>query len=112
MNEELKKLLDSIKSKKQQVKDFAAAGKFEDATKAKAELKDLQNQFDLIYDLEEEAEDIIKNKITSGTAKTIVDATKKVAGAFVNAIKVAVQNANPMVIKSVYPKRTRKFLIR
>jgi phage major capsid protein, HK97 family len=90
MNEELKKLLDSIKNKKQQVKDLAAAGKIEDATKAKDELKDLQAQFNLLYDLEDEAQDDIVNKIASGTAKTVVDATKKVAGAFVNAIKAAI----------------------
>ena len=110
MNEELKKLLDSIKNKKQQVKDLAAAGKIEDATKAKEELKDLQAQFDLIYDLEEEEENEIRDKINKGTAKTIVDATKKVAGAFVNAIKVAVQNANPNGDKISLSKEDKEIL--
>ena len=50
MNEELKKLLDSIKAKKQEVRDFCNAGKIEDASKAKDELKNLQAQFDLLYD--------------------------------------------------------------
>ncbi len=55
MNEELKKLLDSIKAKKQEVKDLCKAGKIEDAANAKEELKNLQAQFDLLYDLEQEA---------------------------------------------------------
>ena len=45
MNEELKKLLDSIKNKKQEVKDFCKAGKIEDAAKAKEELKDYGKHF-------------------------------------------------------------------
>ena len=52
MNEELKKLLDSIKAKKQEVKDLCKAGKIEDAANVKEELKNLQGQFDLLYDLE------------------------------------------------------------
>lgn len=94
MNEELKKLLDSIKNKKQQVKDFAAAGKIEDATKAKGELKDLQAQFDLLYDLEDDAQDGIEEKINKGTAKTVVDEVKKVTNAFVNAIKAAISKTD------------------
>lgn len=94
MNEELKKLLDSIKNKKQQVKDFAAAGKIEDATKAKGELKDLQAQFDLLYDLEDDAQDNIEDKINKGTAKTVVDEVKKVTNAFVNAIKAAISKTD------------------
>ena len=54
MNEELKKLLDSIKAKKQEVKDLCKAGKIEDAANAKEELKNLQAQFDLLYDLEQD----------------------------------------------------------
>lgn len=94
MNEELKKLLDSIKNKKQKVKDFAAAGKIEDATKAKGELKDLQAQFDLLYDLEDDAQDDIEHKINKGTAKTVVDEVKKVTNAFVNAIKAAISKTD------------------
>ena len=35
MNEELKKMLDGIKAKKQEVRDLCKAGKIEDAAKAK-----------------------------------------------------------------------------
>lgn len=90
MNEELKKLLDSIKNKKQEVKDFCKAGKIEDAANAKKELKDLQDQFDLLYDLDEKKLDDMQDKAAGGNAKKVVDNVKNVAGAFVNAIRAAV----------------------
>lgn len=90
MNEELKKLLDSIKNKKQEVKDLCKASKIEDAAKAKEELKDLQAQFDLLYDLESDKVDDMERKAAAGTAKKILDKTKDIAGAFANAIKAAV----------------------
>ena len=90
MNEELKKMLDGIKAKKQEVRELCKAGKIEDATKAKDELKQLQAQFDLLYDLEQDKLDSVQQQAEAGTAKTIVDQTKKIAGAFVNAIRAAV----------------------
>lgn len=90
MNEELKKLLDSIKAKKQEVKDLCKAGKIEDAANAKEELKNLQAQFDLIYDLEQDALNNAQQQAEKGTAKKIVDQTKKAADAFVNAVKAMV----------------------
>ncbi len=90
MNEELKKLLDSIKAKKQEVKDLCKAGKIEDAANVKEELKNLQGQFDLLYDLEQETLDDVRQQAEKGTAKKIVDQTKKVANAFVNAVKAMV----------------------
>lgn len=90
MNEELKKMLDSIKAKKQEVRDLCKTGKIEDAAKAKDELKDLQAQFDLLYDLEQDKLDDMQQQAAAGTAKKIVDQTKKITGAFVNAIKAAV----------------------
>lgn len=90
MNEELKKMLDGIKAKKQEVRELCKAGKIEDAAKAKDELKQLQAQFDLLYDLEQDKQDNIQQQAAAGTAKTIIDQTKKIAGAFVNAIRAAV----------------------
>ena len=90
MNEELKKLLDSIKNKKQEVKDLCKTGKIEDAARAKEELKDLQAQFDLLYDLEADKLDGMEGKVAEGTAKKVLDKTKNIANAFVNAIKAAV----------------------
>lgn len=90
MNEEMKRLLDSIKDKKQEVRDFCKAGRIEDATKAKEELKNLQAQFDLLYDLEQEKLDKVQQQAAAGTAKRLVDHTKRMTSAFVNAIKAAV----------------------
>ena len=90
MNKELRELLDSIKNKKQEVKDLCKAGKIEDAAKAKEELKDLQAQFDLLYDLEADKLDDMEDKAAAGTAKKVLDKTKNIANAFVNAIKAAV----------------------
>lgn len=90
MNEELKRLLDSIKNKKQEVKDLCKASKIEDAAKAKEELKNLQAQFDLLYDLESDKVDDMEHKAATGTAKKIADKAKNITGAFVNAIKAAV----------------------
>lgn len=89
MNEELKKMLDSIKAKKQEVRDFCKTGRIEEATKAKDELKELQAQFDLLYDLEQDKLEGMQQQAATGTAKKMVDQTKKVTGAFVNAIKAA-----------------------
>lgn len=94
MNEELKKILDSIKAKKQEVRDLCTASKIEDAKKAKEELKELQAQFDLLYDLEQDKLDNMQQQADAGNAKKIVDQTKKVANAFVNAIKAAVGKGN------------------
>lgn len=90
MNEELRKMLDSIKAKKQEVKDLCKAGKVEDAAKAKDELKAIQAQFDLLYDLEQDKLEDMQQKAAAGTAKKMTDQTKKTAGAFVRAIKAAV----------------------
>lgn len=51
MNEKLLKLLDEINGKKKQVADLVDAGKMEDAASAKKELKNLQEQFDLLKDV-------------------------------------------------------------
>ena len=66
------------------------AGKIEDAANVKEELKNLQGQFDLLYDLEQETLDDVRQQAEKGTAKKIVDQTKKVANAFVNAVKAMV----------------------
>lgn len=94
MNEELKKLLDNIKAKKQEVRDLCKTGKIEDAAKAKDELKDLQAQFDLLYDLEQDKLDGMQQQVTNGSAKKVVDQTKQLIGAFVNAIKASVGKGN------------------
>lgn len=66
MSKKLLELLDSIKEKKTFVQSLVAEGKLEDAANAKEELKNLQQKFDLLKDLEDEElenmETRLKNK--------------------------------------------------
>lgn len=90
MNKELRELLDKINAKKEEVKNLANENKIEEAKAAKKELIDLQAKFDVLYDLEAEAEDKIKDDIENDDANVIsgiANKGKDVANAFVNAIK-------------------------
>lgn len=89
MPKELMELLNSIKAKKQEVRDLCAKNKVEDARRAKEELKELQEKFDLLYDLEQEKHEDTEQKAKNGTAKKLEDKEKKNAIAFVNAIRAA-----------------------
>lgn len=53
MNEKLRKLLDDIQNKKDQVKSLVGDGKMDEAKAAKDELKVLQDKFDLLKDIED-----------------------------------------------------------
>lgn len=87
MNEELKKLLDSINRKKQEVRDLCNEGKIDDATKAKEELKGLQAQFDILYDLEEQKTEKMRQDAATGKARKIQEEENNINGAFINAIR-------------------------
>lgn len=54
MNERLKKLLASINARKQKIKDLVAEGKLDDAKNEKAQLVKEQQEFDLLYDLDDD----------------------------------------------------------
>lgn len=73
MNKKLLELLDSINSKKQEVKDLVAAGNLENAKKAKEELKNLQEQFDLLKDIEDDDVTNAAGRLKTGTAVPIQD---------------------------------------
>ena len=92
MNKELKELLDKINPKKSEVKNLANENKIEEAQAAKEELKKLQAKFDVLYDLEVEAEEGIKDKIEAGEVKEatnkIKDSTKEFANAARNGFRV------------------------
>ena len=77
MPKELMELLNSIKAKKQEVRDLCAKNKVEDARRAKEELKELQEKFDLLYDLEQEKHEDAEQKAKNGTAKKLEDKEKK-----------------------------------
>ncbi|WP_099328796.1 phage major capsid protein [Clostridium paraputrificum] len=90
MPQELRELLNKINAKKEEVKNLAKENKIEEAKAAKKELIDLQAKFDVLYDLEDEAEEKIKDDIENGNAKVIsgvANKGKELANAFVNAIK-------------------------
>ena len=52
MNKKLLDLLEKINAKKDEVKNLANEGKLEEAKKAKDELKELQDKFDILKDLQ------------------------------------------------------------
>ena len=54
MSERLLNLLDQINAKKAEVKNLVEAGNLDEAEAAKNELKNLQREFDLLKDLEDE----------------------------------------------------------
>ena len=62
MNRELRDLLTQINNKKAEVKRLVNENKIPEAQAAKNDLIELQNKFDVLYDLEEEAEEKIKEK--------------------------------------------------
>lgn len=53
MNEKLRKLLEEIQNKKDQVKSLVGEGKITEAKSAKEELKNLQDKFELLKDIED-----------------------------------------------------------
>lgn len=73
MNKKLLELLDSINNKKQEVKDLVAAGDLENAKKAKEELKNLQEQFDLLKDIEEDDVTNAEGRLKTGTVVPVQD---------------------------------------
>ena len=91
MNKEMQKLLKAINDKKNEVKSLANDGKLEKAKAAKDELKALQEKFNLLCDLEDDALEGIKDSLEDGTAN-IISVEKKpekknLVKAFVNIVK-------------------------
>ena len=87
MNKELKELLDKINAKKSEVKNLANENKIEEAQAVKEELKKLQAKFDVLYDLEVEAEEGIKDKIEAGEVKEATNKIKDSTNEFANAAR-------------------------
>lgn len=91
MNKEMQKLLKAITDKKNEVKSLVKDGKLEKARAAKEELKELQEKFDLLFDLEEEEREDIEDAVKNGTAKHVGGETKpekkNLVKAFVNIVK-------------------------
>ena len=101
MNEKMKKLMKKINDKKNEVKSLVAEDKMDEAREAKEELKGLQEKFDLLCDLEDEALEDVKNQVAGGTARVIDDGNGGKAGkenlvrAFVNIVKAGFLGTQP-----------------
>ena len=91
MNEELRKMLDSINEKKKEVQKLVNENKIEEAKTAKEELKNMQDKFNLLYDLEEEEEKEMRDSIEKGDAHVVNGDSEvpksKLVSAFVNIVK-------------------------
>lgn len=83
MNKELLELLNQINLKKTEVKNLANEEKLEEAKKAKQELKDLQEKFDLLKDITDDAAGSMREKVKDGKADPVQkkDSTKEFADA-------------------------------
>lgn len=91
MDRETRELLNKINAKKEEIKNLVKDGKIKEAKEAKEELKDMQEQFEIIMDLDDDAAAGIKNKIDDGTAKpagikNTAPTKKEIERAFVNRI--------------------------
>ena len=90
MNKEMKELLAAINAKKAEIRGLVKDGKTAEAKKAKEALVDMQERFDILMDMEDDAEDDIRDKVNGGKAKVIGGAEKPKKGdivrAFVNRI--------------------------
>lgn len=99
MNKEMQKMLKAINDKKNEVKSLVTDGKLDKAKAAKEELKELQEKFNLLYDLEDEEQEEIENKVAAGTAKEITGNgktdKKNLVKAFVNIVKAGFMKKDP-----------------
>lgn len=87
MPQELLELMNKIKAQKELIKNLANKNKIDEAKKAKEELKNLSERFDLVYDLYNEENEAAKENVKNKAKKTDISNAKKEANAFVNAIK-------------------------
>ena len=96
MNKELRELLDKINAKKAEVKNLVSENKIDEAKAAKEELINLQAKFDVLYDLEEEKEEEMKNKIENGEGKEISNKVNDPIKEFANAARQGFKFQNAM----------------
>lgn len=102
MNKEMQKLLKAINDKKNAVKSLVAEDKMDEAKKAKQELVELQDKFNLLADLEDDDMDDIEDALGTGKAKDITGGVsdpkaKKstLVKAFVNIVKCGFLKREP-----------------
>lgn len=95
MSKEARALLKRINDKKNEIRSLQAQGKTKDMQDKFAELKDMQTQFDILLEMEDDEEDNVRDSVGRGRAKDIegADCTdgkkyskKQIMKAFVNRI--------------------------
>lgn len=96
MNKELRDLLDKINAKKTEVKNLVSENKVEEAKAAKDELINFQAKFDVLYDLEDQAEEEIKNKIETGEVKEVTNKSNDTLKQFADAARQGFKVQNNM----------------
>lgn len=95
---EMEEFLNKINAKKQEVKDLANAGKIDEAKKAKTELIEMQDKFNVLMDLDDDEQENITNKVNAGTVKDVAGAKtdkKSLVKSFVNVIKAGFFGTEP-----------------
>lgn len=95
---EMEEFLNKINAKKQEVKDLANAGKIDEAKKAKAELIEMQDKFNVLMDLDDDEQENITNKVNDGTVKDVAGVKtdkKSLVKSFVNVIKAGFFGTEP-----------------
>ena len=90
MNKKLLALLNSISEKKTEIKNLVDADKLDEAKAAKEELKALQDKFDIMKDIEDDAE--ATNKVTA-TATPVADDKKASVKNFADNVRSLRTNA-------------------
>lgn len=112
LSKEAKALLKKINDKKNAIRSLQGEGKTQQMKDAMVELRDMQEQFDILMELDEEEEEGIKDSIGDGSAQIIEGAAggdakkpakKDVARAFVNRIVCGLK-------KKAMPEEDRKIM--
>ena len=75
-----------ITQKKEEIKNMIAQDNLEDAKKARKEMKDLQEKYDLLDEMEQEEDDDVKNQAAAGKVNEI-KGKKSVVSALVNVLR-------------------------
>lgn len=96
---EMEEFLNKINAKKQEVKDLVNAGKIEDGKKAKEELIEMQDKFNLLMDLDDDNQTHIEDKVQKGTAKKVGGEVKQdkknLVKSFVNIVRAGFLGTEP-----------------
>lgn len=87
MNKELRELLNRINEKKAEVRKLVQDKRLEEAKAAKEELRDLQDQFDILADLEEEETEKALQNAKEENKAGMMNKEKRQTEAFANAMK-------------------------